>query len=385
MIKNVKTEDLKVGMFINLTDEYWMSNPFWKTKFLLTSEKKIKKLLKARITNVNIDTDKSKAQADVSDISNDVKNDVTVKKKKDIVTPVDVKKEEVHTEKQQDDVTIEEVKVVDKGEPKKQEKEAAATAEWNPKEFMPPELVDAFKDENLPPNNRAKVVHDYSVELMKNLFKDPTANTITASKKGISEIVNIILNEDDTAKSLTKLVSHDFYTYTHSVNVGIKGMLLTKILYKGTDKKKLQELGAGFFLHDLGKVNISPEIINKPGIFTEKEMATMRTHPELGYDILNATKHLTEEAWIITMQHHERDDGNGYPHKLEGEDIHPYARICTIADVYDALTSKRPYKKKKLPVFALKIMYEEMATPFNKELLENFISLFKGKSKILYN
>ncbi|MGR3317887.1 MAG: HD-GYP domain-containing protein [Candidatus Anammoxibacter sp.] len=393
MIVNLKTEELKVGMFIHFPEDNWMSNPFWKNKFRLTSEKDIKKIVRAGIKNVDVDTDKSKVQVGAPQ----EKKEVVVKKneekeeKENIVTSVETKKEtptiskaekkdDIGTEKQPDDVTIEKIKVVDKEEHEKHDRKGSSPpTEWNPKEFMPPEIVDAFNDESLPPDNRAKVIHDYSVEMMKNLFEDPTADALTASKKGMAEIVDVILNEDETARSLTKLVSHDFYTYTHSVNVGLKAMLLAKILYKNTDKKVLEELGAGFFLHDLGKVNINPAIINKRGKFTEEEMATMRTHPELGYEILHETKHLTKEAWIITMQHHERDDGNGYPHKLKGEDIHPYARICTLADVYDALTSKRPYKEKKPPIVALKIMYEEMATHFNKELLENFISLFRGK------
>ncbi|MGR3177327.1 MAG: HD-GYP domain-containing protein [Candidatus Anammoxibacter sp.] len=386
MITKVKTEDLKVGMFISLTEEYWMSNPFWKTKLLLTSGKDIKKLLKARITHVEVDTDKSKVQPDIPDIS----KDVTVKKKEDIVTPVEakkeapeiskvVKKDDTHTEKQQEDVTLEKVKVLDKEEPKKQEKEEASPpSEWNPKAFMPAELVEAFQDKNLPPADRAKVVTSYSMELMRNLLKDPTEDTLTSSKKGISEIVDVVLHEDDTANNMVQIVSHDFYTYTHSVNVGIKSILLAKKLYKDESKDKMDALGAGFFLHDLGKVNVNPDIINKPARLTDEEMEEMRTHPYEAYKILSETKHLTEEAWVIAMQHHERDDGNGYPRKIKGKDIHPYARICTIADVYDALTAKRPYKEKKPPLVALKIMYEEMATHFNKELLEEFISLFKG-------
>ncbi|MGR3218974.1 MAG: HD-GYP domain-containing protein [Candidatus Anammoxibacter sp.] len=383
----MKTENLKVGMFISLAEENWMSNPFWKTKLLLTSEKDIKKILKAGIANVDVDTDKSNVQVGALQEN----NNVAVNKNDDIVIPAetktgdleskDVKEDDIFAEKQSDDVPIEKIRVIDKEEPEKHDKENSNPSEWDPKAFMPAEIVDAFNDDNLPPDNRAMIVQAYSIKLMKNLFEDPTADTLTASKQGLAEIVDVILNEDETARSMTKLVSHDFYTYTHSVNVGIKGMLLAKILYKDTDKKKLQELGAGFFLHDLGKVKIHPDIINKPGKFTEDEMAIMRTHPELGYEILNAAKHLTKEAWVITMQHHERDDGNGYPQKIKGDDIHPFARICMIADVYDALTAKRPYKDKKPPAAALKIMYEEMANHFNKELLENFISLFKGKSK----
>ncbi|MGR3218977.1 MAG: HD-GYP domain-containing protein [Candidatus Anammoxibacter sp.] len=393
MLKTIKTTDLKVGMFISLAEENWMSNPFWKTKLLLTSEKDIKKILKSGIANVDVDTDKSKVQ--VSDIQE--RKNVAVKKTENIVIPAEPNKEgqkkeepekecqkeegpKIGKDVQQEDVPIENVKVVDnKEEPEKHDEEnSSPTSDWNPKAFMPDEIVDAFKDESLPPEERANVVTKYSMELMKNLLDSPTTEVISASKKGISEIVDVVLHEEDTANSLVKIVSHDFYTYTHSVSVGIKSILLAKKLYKDASKEKMDALGAGFFLHDLGKVNVNPDIINKPSRLTEEEMAEMRTHPYQAYKILSETKHLTEEAWVIAMQHHERDDGNGYPRKIKGKDIHPYARICCLADVYDALTAKRPYKEKKTPVVALKIMYEEMATHFNIELLENFISLFKG-------
>ncbi len=239
------------------------------------------------------------------------------------------------------------------------------------------EIAQALNDKSLSPDNRAKVVHKYAISLMENLLRSPTAEAIGESKKGISSLVDIILEEDGTAKNLLKIISHDHYTYTHSVNVGVKSVLLAKRLYKSADKKLMDELGAGFFLHDLGKVKINSSIINKQGKLTDNEMDIMRTHPEEGYKILNNAKCLTTEAWIIILQHHERDDGNGYPHKLSGEDIHPYARICAIADIYDALTAKRSYKKKKTPVEALKIMHQDMANHFNRELLENFVDLFK--------
>lgn len=237
--------------------------------------------------------------------------------------------------------------------------------------------MQAIKDKNQPPEKRAKAVQNYSLELMKNLLENPTVECIIASKIGISEIIDVILNEDETSQQLLAIVSHDFYTYTHSVNVGIKAILLAKRLYKRASKEKLNELGAGFFLHDLGKVNIDPNIINKPGRLTEEEMEIMRTHPYEGYKILSKTKQLTTEAWIIAMQHHERDDGKGYPRKLKGDNIHRDAHICSIADVYDALTGKRSYKEAKSTIEALRIMKEEMSTHFNKELLENFIVLFK--------
>lgn len=409
MIVNLKTEKLKVGMFIDLSDS-WMSNPFWKSSFEIKSEKEIDKIIKAGIKGVNVDTNKSRIPIDIpqekkaetvgektdavhsretkkettngeSAISTTVrKPDVSAEKIEDKIGAEKVKKTKKDAPAKQDNADIGNIKVVDREMPEGHDsKDSSPPAEWKPEEFMPLEFVHAVRDKNLPPNDRVKAVQNYSIELMKNLLENPTAEVIGASKIGISEIVGIIINEDTTSQGLIKVVSHDFYTYTHSVNVGLKSILLAKRLYKSSDRKEMDELGAGFFLHDLGKVNIDPDILNKPGRLTEEEMGIIRTHPYQSYKILMEAKQLTTEAWIIAMQHHERDDGKGYPRKLKGEEIHPHARICCIADVYDALTAKRSYKEPKPPIEALRIMYEEMATHFNKELLQNFIALFKEK------
>ncbi|UCD37577.1 MAG: HD domain-containing protein, partial [Fidelibacterota bacterium] len=140
----------------------------------------------------------------------------------------------------------------------------------------------------------------------------------------------------------------------------------------------MQELGAGFFLHDLGKCDVPLELINKAGRLSDEEWQLMRNHPREGNRLLSSANQLTKECGLIVMQHHEREDGTGYPFGLKKNDIHLYARICSIADVYDALTSTRAYKK-KLPTFeALKVMREEMLQHFNKELFAQFVMIFKS-------
>ena len=131
-------------------------------------------------------------------------------------------------------------------------------------------------------------------------------------------------------------------------------------------------------MHDVGKVGINQAIIMKPGKLTADEMEEMRRHPLLGYKLLQETKQLTEESKTIVLQHHERIDGTGYPRRLRGENIHIYGRICSIADVYEALTSDRPYRQKLPPFVALKIMKEEMSHHFQKDLFEKFVLLFKA-------
>jgi len=140
----------------------------------------------------------------------------------------------------------------------------------------------------------------------------------------------------------------------------------------------MHELGAGFFLHDLGKVKVNPYIINKPGKLTTEEMNQMRRHPTEGYRILSDTHQLTQECKTIVMQHHERCNGKGYPKGISGDQIHIYGKICSIADVYDALTSDRPYRQKMTPFDALSLMKDEMIDHFQKDLFEQFVFLFKN-------
>ena len=117
-------------------------------------------------------------------------------------------------------------------------------------------------------------------------------------------------------------------------------------------------------------------IINKPARLSDEEMAQMRKHPQYGYEILARTRQLTEECRTIVLHHHERFDGSGYPLGLKGEDIHLYGRICSLADVFDALNSDRPYRKGLGPFAALKVMKEEMMFHFQKDMFEKFVMLF---------
>jgi HD-GYP domain-containing protein (c-di-GMP phosphodiesterase class II) len=190
----------------------------------------------------------------------------------------------------------------------------------------------------------------------------------------------MIIADDATSKELLKITSYDYYTYTHSVNVGVFSVLLAKHLFKGSDAHNMHELGAGFFLHDIGKVRIDPAIINKPGKVTDEEMEKIRTHPYQGFKILSETNQLTKECKVIVMQHHERADGSGYPRQLKEEDIHAYGRICCIADVYDALTAERSYKQKLNTFDALKLMKEKLLNHFQQDMFEKFVLLFTDRS-----
>jgi len=350
MIKKVKTEDLKVGMYVML-DESWLHHSFLKPNFKITSEKQIKKILNDGIYVVKVDTSKSE-----------------VIKERDLFRDVLEPRSEDTGQARTEAPLPDSMKVTEIAPPE--------PGEFNPIDQISEELHQTIQNTRIPPQTKAKAVYNHSLKMMTNVLEEPSADNILSGKKMVYDIVDHILADDDTAECMTLITSHAYYTYTHSVNVGMLSVLLSKSVFKGSYDHNMRELGAGFFLHDLGKCDVPHDLINKPGKLTAKEWDVMRYHPQRGNKILVDTDQLTKECGLIVMQHHEREDGNGYPFGLSKDDIHLYARICSIADVYDALTSIRSYKK-RLPTYdALSVMKEEMIGHFNRDLFEKFLLLF---------
>ncbi|SCG83836.1 putative protein aq_2027 [Proteiniborus sp. DW1] len=188
----------------------------------------------------------------------------------------------------------------------------------------------------------------------------------------ITGIVDILLEIEDVLVNLCEIRAIDNYTYGHSVNVSILSMITA--LNLGYDKEKLIDLGIGALLHDIGKTKLCLDILNKPSSLTKSEFEHIKKHTILGYEILDSVKNLSFDSKIIALSHHERYDGNGYPHNIKGDDIHEFARIVSIADVYDALTSNRVYRNKISADEALDYIASVSGSQFDDKIVENFIS-----------
>jgi HD-GYP domain-containing protein (c-di-GMP phosphodiesterase class II) len=331
MIKTIEIADLKIGMYVILPFS-WFKHPFLKGRFIVKTQADIDRIAETGHREVAIDTAKGLSFPNIDVISHKAESDA-------------------------------------------QKHRAPAT--WEPDKLIPEELRNALADSRMPKQRKAEVVYLSSLKMMQRLFEDPKVENIRAVKEEISRVVDVIISDDATARHMLTITTHDFYTYTHSVNVGVLGVMLSNLLFAESDGHDMHELGAGYFLHDLGKVRVDPAIINKPGILTEDEMKKMRSHPYQSYKILSEAGQLTEECRIIAMQHHEREDGNGYPRRLQGDQIHIYGRISSIADVYDALTAERSYKPSLKPFEALRIMKEDMINHFHPQLFEKFVMLFR--------
>ena len=237
-------------------------------------------------------------------------------------------------------------------------------------------IHQTLNDAKLNPKEKALILRESSFSLVEELFESPdVARALEESREIIDQFVDFMDNEPESMAYLIGLSSHDFYTYTHSLDVSIYSLGLGQVAgYSGND---LKELGEGALFHDIGKRHVSVDIITKDGPLDDMEWALMQKHPTYGLKIL--TEHKASEAVrACCFEHHESFLGNGYPQQLEGPEIHHMARIVAITDTYDALTTKRSYNQPMTPTDSLEFMKNKLVGRYDKELMEAMYSvLFK--------
>lgn len=206
----------------------------------------------------------------------------------------------------------------------------------------------------------------------------------------VSEIVAEIEKFVDIMPSLkviNQLKDTDHYTHQHSINVGIYATFIGRWL--GLKGEELKKLTYSALLHDVGKMKIPPEILNKPGLLTPAEYEIMKGHSKEGYNILKNNKGLGEEIIIGALQHHERENGKGYPQGLTGDKIHLFGKVIAIADIYDAMTSNRVYRGRLSPFETaeklLESSYGELDISITKLFVEKLSDFFISSFVILNN
>ena len=192
-----------------------------------------------------------------------------------------------------------------------------------------------------------------------------------AARELVTEVANSITRSPHALVWLTNLKERDEYTSIHCMNVCVMAVSFGRTL--GMSKPELEILGLGGLLHDLGKMRVPLEILNKPSKLTFEEFEVMKTHPMEGYKMLKEQTDLPSEVLDIVKHHHERRNGKGYPSQLDGDQINNMTRIVAIVDVYDAITSDRCYHDAISPYDALKNMYEWVKEDFDKDMIEKFI------------
>lgn len=243
-------------------------------------------------------------------------------------------------------------------------------------------------------------IYNYNEDLMNSYCKveqklDDLFNDINSGKEiEVDEIffemegfAQEISKERDILSQMRMLNQKDDYTFNHSLAVSVLSISLGK--WNNYSKEQIFDLAITGLFHDIGKLRIPDEIINKAGKLTEEEFEIVKEHSRYGYDMLLETGKFNDDILLGILQHHEKINGQGYPQKLKGEEIHEYAKIVSICDVYHALISKRSYKDKKNPLKVADYIKHESFNSLDPYLchvfLENISTFYVGNSVLLSN
>ena len=309
-------------MYIHEFCGSWMDHPFWKGRFLLDSERDLQRIRDTNIHEVWIDVSKGKD-----------------------VAPGHASR------------SVEEVEA-------ETEAQLLAAAEASPTPARASLEAEV---------QRARQLCARSKQAIVEMFRDARmgqAIELEHAAELVEEISASVLRHPNALISLARLKTSDEYTYMHSVAVCALMIALSRQL--GLGEEQVREAGMAGLLHDVGKMAIPDAILNKPGKLTDSEFGTMRRHPEAGAELLLENRQVSALVLDVCLHHHEKFDGSGYPHRLAGEQISLLARMGAICDVYDAITSDRPYKQGWDPAEAIRKMAEWQGH-FDPQLFQAFV------------
>ncbi|MCK6413017.1 MAG: HD-GYP domain-containing protein [Azonexus sp.] len=300
MLKKIKTEDLTLGMHLHAFCGSYLDHPFWRTRFVLEDPKDLALIKECPVSEVWIDAAKG------LDVAAELSSDELEELPPPPPAPA----------------------VIDKTS-------------------MGEEIKRATK---IVAKGREAVVSMFQEARMGKAIEAEAAAPL------VEEISNSVLRNPGALISLARLKTADDYTYMHSVAVCALMIALARQL--GLDEQQTREAGMAGLLHDLGKAMISNEILNKPGKLTDEEFAIIKTHPAEGHKLLLEGKGISEMTKDVCLHHHEKVDGSGYPKGQNSETMSLFAKMGAVCDVYDAITSNRPYKAGWDPAESIKRMAE---------------------------
>lgn len=305
MLKKISVADITLGMYLHELCGSWMDHPFWKTGFILENVADLQSLQSSAITEVWIDTGKG------------------------LDLPEGKGSEQIE-------------RVVERAEALLQGAQLSSST--------PVAMQDEIKRAlDLCERSRAAVISMFTDARMGNAVDINSADDL------VDEMAQSISRHPSALLSLVRLKNADEYTYMHSVAVCALMIALARQL--DLPEKQVTEAGLAGLLHDVGKMSIDDDILNKPGRLTDAEFAKVRLHPVYGAKILLTNQPVASPlVYDVCLHHHEKFDGSGYPKKLKGEQISLFARMGAVCDVYDAITSDRPYKKGWGPADSLQRM-----------------------------
>lgn len=244
--------------------------------------------------------------------------------------------------------------------------------------YIKDRYTDEIIEETIKPKTMSRI-HSLQ-ENLRNIVIDYNSSGKVDSKKLnenvknvdeiINEVIKDVLNNNNILENLVSISIYDDYTMNHSLNV----MMLSAVIArdKNLNMREIKNLAMGCIFHDIGKTFIPIEIINKPAKLTNEEFEIVKTHTERGYEFLKNYTELPRSSINISLYHHEREDGSGYPRKIPGSEIHLFSKIASICDVFDALTSDRSYRR-AIPVNeAMEYLFSAGGDEFNISIIKSF-------------
>jgi HD-GYP domain-containing protein (c-di-GMP phosphodiesterase class II) len=243
--------------------------------------------------------------------------------------------------------------------------------------YVESNLGQILSDTAVPLEERCTVLYSSAQSLVKSVLEDPRSGTILErSGAVVGHMVGFLYREKRSFHHLMRLTSFDYYTYTHSVNVFVFSTGLAQRL--GYPEAEVQEFGQGGLLHDLGKSQIDPEIVNFKGKLSDEQFRIMKQHPGFGHQLLLEQGEVSQVILDVTRHHHEKLNGRGYPDGLAAAEISRWARIATIADIFDALSTRRSYKSAMNSFESLRLMKDLMAEEIDMKYFRAFVELMSA-------
>lgn len=239
-------------------------------------------------------------------------------------------------------------------------------------EYLEHELPGLLRDTHIQPAVKAHIVYSTAKVMAESILADPTYHgNVKCAERLVQQIAGFLCRGPEGFRDLVKLSDADYRLHSHSVNVCLFSLELAR--HAGIeDRDELVALGMGALLHDIGKTKIDARVLRKRSPLSHAEFELMKKHVDFGMELLSGMKDMPEWAFLPVMQHNEREDGSGYPRGLAGGQIHPFGKITAVADVFDALTTNRVFKKAYTSFDALK---EMLRLPLDLSILRQFIRL----------
>ncbi|NKJ43076.1 MULTISPECIES: HD-GYP domain-containing protein [unclassified Novosphingobium] len=331
MIRQIPPEHVKLGMFICGFGGSWFDHPFWRTRFVIASHDDLEKVHAADVPYVIIDESRgAKHEGAASDAA-----------------PAAARPPAIP---------------------------APAPRHCRRVPVPPPDRSGALA-QSIARQRRRQVQQmvGQARQTMRGLFDDARmgrAVRVADTHQLVDDIAQAVANSPRTVLDIVRLKSKDEYTFAHSVAVCT--LMINVATFLGLSEAETRDYGQAGLLHDLGKIGIPQDVLNKPDMLTREEFAVVRDHPEHGFRLLQASGDVCATALDVCRHHHERQDGNGYPLGLAAHQISRAAALGAICDCYDALTSDRIYKQAWSPPQALAAMWS-WEGHFDRDLLFTFM------------